>query len=233
LLETRATILMPEDAPAVKIEATRGYGAEVVFFDRERDDRDEVGRRLASERKLTLVHPYDDDAVMAGQGTVALELLEQTGGIDVLVAAIGGGGLIAGCATAAKGIDPRIRVVGVEPERSDATRRSLHAEERVRLTMAPTIADGLQATIPGERTFPINRRLLDEVVTVTDDEIRDSMRLLFDRLKLVTEPSGAAALAALVAKRVDVADARVGVVLSGGNVGVARLCELLDARPGG
>jgi threo-3-hydroxy-L-aspartate ammonia-lyase len=234
LLGTRSTILMPRDAPIVKLEATRGYGGEVVFFDREREDRDEAGRRLAAERGLTLVHPYDDEHVMAGQGTVALELLEEVGDLDLLVVAIGGGGLIAGCATAAKGIDPEIRVVGVEPAGGDATRRSIEAGERVRLDEAHTIADGLRAVTPGALTLPINRRLLDEVVTVDDGEIIEAMRLLFDRLKLVTEPSGAAALAALLAGRADVAGRRVGVVLSGGNVGVERFCALLaGAGPDG
>jgi threonine dehydratase len=227
LLGTSATILMPEDAPPAKLEATRGYGAEIVVYDRWREDREEIGRRLAEERGVELVRPYDDPLVMAGQGTTALELLEQVPDLDLLVVPVGGGGLIAGCATAAKALRPDIRVVGVEPEAGDDTRRSLAAGERVRIEVPRTIADGLQATAPGEVTFEVNRRLLDEVVTVGDGEILDAMAFLFDRMKLVTEPSGAAAVAALFAGRVEPRGARTGVVVSGGNVGVARFVELL------
>ena len=162
---------MPEDAPAAKLDATRGYGADVVPYDRWTESREEIGAALAEERGLALVQPYDDPLVMAGQGTVALELLEDAPELDLLLVPMSGGGLMAGCATAAKALRPGIRVVGVEPEAGDDTRRSLAAGERVRIDVPPTIADGLQATEPGELTFEVNRRLVDEVVTVTDEEI--------------------------------------------------------------
>ena len=230
LLGTHATILMPEDAPAAKLDATRGYGAEIVSYDRWTESREEIGARLAAERELALVKPYDDPLVMAGQGTTALELLEDVPELDLLVVPVGGGGLIAGCATAAKALLPQIRLVGVEPEAGDDTLRSLAAGERMQIDVPRTIADGLQTTAPGELTFEVNRRLVDEVVTVTDAEILDAMSFLFDRLKIVTEPSGAVGVAALLAGRIDAKGARAGVVVSGGNVGVARFVELLDGR---
>jgi len=228
LLGTTATIVMPLDAPPAKLEATRGYGAEIVSYDRWTENREEIGARLAAESGLELIRPYDDVRVMAGQGTVALELLEDVTDLDVLVTPVGGGGLIAGCATAAAALRPGIRVVGVEPEAGDDTRRSLEAGRRVRVEIPKTIADGLQTTEPGELTFDVNRRLVDEVVTVRDDEILDAMAFLFDRLKLVTEPSGAVGVAALLGGRVR--GGRIGVVISGGNVGVARFAALLGGR---
>jgi len=230
LLGASATIVMPADAPEAKVDATRGYGAEIVTYDRWTESREEIGARLAAERGSVLVRPYDDPLVMAGQGTTALELLEDVPELDVLVVPVSGGGLIAGCATAAKALLPGIRVVGVEPEAGDDTRRSLAAGERVRIDVPRTIADGLQASEPGELTFEVNRLRVDEIVTVGDSEIVDAMAFLFDRMKLVTEPSGAIGVAALLAGRLDVRSERVGVVLSGGNVGVARFTELLGAR---
>jgi threo-3-hydroxy-L-aspartate ammonia-lyase len=225
LLGTRATILMPEDAPAAKREATRGYGAEIVTYDRWTENREEIGVRLAGERDLELVRPYDDPLVMAGQGTVALELLDAAPDLDVLIAPVGGGGLIAGCSTVAKSLVPGIRVVGVEPEAGDDTARSLATGERVQVGVPRTIADGLQASEPGELTFAVNRKRVDEVVLVSDAEIVDAMTFLFDRMKLVVEPSGAVGIAALLAGRVR--GERVGVVISGGNVGASRFAELV------
>jgi threonine dehydratase len=224
LLGRASVILMPEDAPPAKIDATRAYGAEIVAYDRYTQDRDVLGTALARERGLTLVKPYDDPLVMAGQGTAALELLEEADDLDLIVVPVGGGGLAAGTATvaAARGI----RVVGVEPEAGDDTRRSLEGGERVTIDVPRTIADGLQVTAPGELTFDVNRRLLDGIVTVTDTELVDAMRFAFDRLKLVLEPSGAAGLAALLTRRVETTR-RAGVILSGGNVGVARFRELV------
>jgi threonine dehydratase len=230
LLGTTATILMPEDAPPAKVDATRGYGAAIVRYDRWTERREAIGARLAAERGLELVRPYDDPLVMAGQGTTALELLDDAPGLDMLVVPVGGGGLIAGCSTAAKALRPSVVVVGVEPEAGDDTRRSLAAGKRVRIDVPRTIADGLQSDEPGELTFEVNRRLVDEVVTVTDAEILDAMAFLFDRMKVVTEPSGAVGVAALIAGRIDAGGGRVGVVVSGGNVGVARFAELLAAR---
>ncbi len=227
LLGTEAVILMPEDAPAAKLEATRGYGAEVVAYDRWTEDRETLGARLAQQRRLVLVPPYDDELVMAGQGTAALELIEDGGTLDALVVPVGGGGLIAGSATVAKGHrHERIRVIGVEPEAGDDTRRSLAAGERIDGGVPQTIADGLQSNVPGALTFPVVQERVDEIVTVSDDELLEAMRFAFDRLKLVLEPSGAAALAALLAGKVD-SSGRVGAILSGGNVGVARFRELL------
>lgn len=228
LLGTTATIVMPEDAPPAKLDATRGYGAEIVPYDRWTESREEIGAQLSEERSLVLVKPYDDPLVMAGQGTAALELLDDVPDLDLLITPLGGGGLIAGCATAAKGLRPQIRVVGVEPAGGDDTARSLAAGERVRIDVPRTIADGLQATEPGELTFAVNRKLVDEVVTVSDDEILAAMAFLFDRLKLVVEPSGAVGVAALLTARAR--GERVGVVLSGGNVGVERFAELLGRR---
>jgi threonine dehydratase len=225
-----ALILMPEDAPAGKVAGTRGYGAEIVSFDRYRTDRDELLAETVARRGMTAVHPYDDELVMAGQGTVALELFEDAPELDLLVVPVSGGGLIAGCATAAKALRPGIHVVGVEPEAGDDTRRSLAAGERVRIDVPPTIADGLQATEPGELTFEVNRRLVDEVVTVSDAEIVEAMVFLFDRLKVVAEPSGAVGVAVLLSGKLDARGRSVGVVVSGGNVGAARFAELVSTR---
>jgi len=231
LVRLKAVVVMPEDAPEAKIAATRGYGAEVVLYDRYREDREALGRQIAEERGLVLVPPYEDPLVMAGQGTAALELVRQVADLDVLVVPVSGGGLIAGSATAAKALLPSIRVVGVEPEAGDDTKRSLEAGERVRIEVPRTIADGLQVNVPGELTFEVNLRLVDEVALVTDGEIVEAMAFLFERMKLVVEPSGAAALAAVLAGKVDVADRRVGVILSGGNVSPTRFAELLSTGP--
>jgi threo-3-hydroxy-L-aspartate ammonia-lyase len=220
---------MPDDAPPGKLAATRGYGAEVIGFDRYAVDREQLLAELVAERGLVPVHPYDDPRVMAGQGTAALELLEQAGPLDLLLVCVGGGGLIAGCATVAAALAPGIRVVGVEPEAGDDTRRSLAAGERVRIEVPRTIADGQQLPIPGELTFEVIRRLVDDVAVASDPEIVAAMRFLFERLKTVAEPSGACAVAALLAGRVDARGLRVGVTISGGNVGADRFAELISA----
>ncbi|MFD7661563.1 pyridoxal-phosphate dependent enzyme [Streptomyces sp. NPDC059788] len=226
-LGSSAVILMPEDSPRSKRDATEGYGAQIVTYDRYTGDRAALGAKLAAERGLTLIPPYDHPHVIAGQGTAALELIEATGPLDALLTPVGGGGLMAGSAVAATALCPGIRMIGVEPETGDDTRRSLAAGERVRIPVPHTIADGQALAEPGELTFPINRRLLDSVVLVTDDEIRAAMRLAFERLKIVTEPSGACALAALLAGAVDPLPRRVGVVISGGNIGLDRFLELM------
>jgi threonine dehydratase len=227
LHECPAVILMPEDAPAGKLAATRGYGAEIILFDRYGQDREELLARLVDERGLIPVHPYDDLNVMAGQGTVALELMWDAGPLDVLLVCLGGGGLLSGCATAAAGISPSTRVIGVEPEAGDDFKRSLAAGERVRIAVPRTIADGQQLPIPGELTFPVVQEHVHEILTVTDEEIVAAMRFLFERLKTVAEPSGASALAALLAGKVDAAGKRVGVTISGGNVTAERFAELV------
>jgi threo-3-hydroxy-L-aspartate ammonia-lyase len=223
-----AVILMPEDAPPGKLAATEGYGAEIIRFDRYGQDREQLLAALVAERELVPIHPYDDERVMAGQGTVALELLEETGPLDLLLVQVGGGGLIAGCSTVAKASGD-VRVVGVEPEAGDDVRRSLQAGERVRIDVPRTIADGQQLPTPGERTFEVIRERVDEVAVASDSEIVEAMRFLFERMKTVAEPSGACALAALLAGRVDARGLRVGVTISGGNVSAERFAELLDA----
>ena len=226
LHEVPAVILMPDDAPAGKLAATAGYGAEIIRFDRYAQDREELLAALVAERGLIPIHPYDNFDVMAGQGTTALELLEDAGPLDLVLVCLGGGGLLAGCATAIKALSPATRVVGVEPEAGDDFVRSLAAGERVRIDVPRTIADGQQLPMPGELTFPVIQNLVDEVVTVSDAEIVDAMRLLFERTKTVTEPSGASAFAALLAGKVDAAGLRVGVTLSGGNITATRFSEL-------
>ena len=225
-LGSRAVVLMPADTPASKVAAVRGYGAEIRTYDRYTEDRVALGAALAAERGLTLIPPYDHPHVIAGQGTAALELIEDAGPFDTLLVPVGGGGLIAGSATVAKELLPDIRVVGVEPAAGDDTRRSLRAGERVRIPVPRSIADGMAADTPGLLTFEVNRRLVDEVVLVTDDEIRAAMRFAFDRMKLVLEPSGASTLAALLHGLVPGAR-RVGVILSGGNIDITRFAALL------
>jgi threonine dehydratase len=222
----RATILMPDDSPANKLAATRGHGAEVIEFDRYASDREALLAELVAERGMVPVHPYDDERVMAGQGTVALELLEQAGPLDLLLVCVGGGGLIAGCATVARALAPDLRVVGVEPEAGDDVRRSLEAGERVRIPVPRTIADGQQLPTPGELTFEVIRERVDAVVVASDAEIVTAMRILFERVKTVAEPSGASALAALLAGRLDARGLRVGVTISGGNVSAERFSAL-------
>jgi threonine dehydratase len=222
-----AVILMPEDAPPGKVAATEGHGAEIIRFDRYTQDREQLLADLVADRGLSPVHPYDDERVMAGQGTVALELIEDAGPLDLLLAPIGGGGLISGCSTVAKAIG-ETRVVGVEPEAGDDVKRSLEAGERVRIDVPRTIADGQQLPTPGELPFEVIRERVDEVVLASDPEIVDAMRFLFERLKTVAEPSGACALAALLAGRVPGSrGVRIGVVISGGNVTAERFAQVL------
>jgi threonine dehydratase len=228
LLETSATIVMPADAPALKLAATRHYGAEVITYDRYLEDREAIGGRIARERGLTLVPPFDDLEVIAGQGTAALELIDDAPGLDLLLTPVSGGGLVAGCGTAAKALCPGVRVIGVEPQAGDDYARSLAAGRRVSIAIPETIADSLRLTSPGELTFAINQSVLDGVLTVSDNELIAAMRFAFERLKLVLEPGGAAALAALLAHRVELAgNSRVGVILSGGNVDPATFSGLL------
>ncbi|MER5452047.1 threo-3-hydroxy-L-aspartate ammonia-lyase [Streptomyces sp. NPDC002766] len=225
-LGSSAVIVMPEDAPGSKREATEGYGAEIVTYDRYTEDREAVARAVADERGLALIPPYEHPHVMAGQGTAALELLEEVGELDALIVPVGGGGLIAGSATAAKALHPGTRVLGVEPEAGDDTKRSLEEGRRVSVPVPRTIADGQALTTPGELTFSVNRRLVDAVALVSDDEIRAAMRFAFERLKIVVEPSGATPLAALLAGRAGSLPRRVGVIVSGGNVDADRFARL-------
>jgi threonine dehydratase len=226
LLGAPATIVMPEDAPQSKLAATRGYGAEVVLYDRRTMNRGAIADGLARERGATLVPPYDDPYVIAGQGTCALELCGDVE-LDALLVPVGGGGLLSGCALAATSLAPGIALYGVEPEAGDDFAQSFARGERVEIAVPETIADGQQTTMPGALTFPIVRRLCADILTVSDDEIRATMRLVFERLKLVVEPSGACALAALLFGKVDLRGKRVGVVLSGGNVDAARYAAIV------
>lgn len=228
-----AVVVMPHDAPPNKRAATEGYGAEVVGYDRYREDREAIAAEVAAARGFQLVAPYDDWDVMAGQGTAALELLEEARGLDLLVVPVGGGGLIAGCSTVAKAQGTAISVVGVEPAAGDDHRRSAATGRRERLDAVPvTIADGQAAVEPGRLTWEVNRRRVDAFATATDAEIVAAMRFAFERLNIVVEPSGASGLAALLGGSVaeaagDLAGRRIGVVISGGNVGVGRFTELL------
>ena len=220
---------MPHDAPAAKRAATEGYGAEVIGFDRYADDRYALQAQLAADRGLEIVPAYDDARVVAGAGTVALELLEDAGEeLDLLVVPVGGGGLISGCAIVAAALSPTTRVVGVEPLASDDVARSKASGRRERVTVGPTIADGQQLPTPGELNWPIIDALVDAVVTVTDEEIVAAMRFLFERCKVVAEPSGASGLAALLAGTIPAAGLRVGVVLSGANIDAGRFAQLVS-----
>ncbi len=230
LLGVPATIVMPSDAPAAKVAATRENGAEIVFYERTTANRAEIAAEIAGARGATLVPPYDDPAIIAGQGTVALELLEEVPDLDALIVPVGGGGLLAGCALAATALRPGIELYGVEPEAGDDFAQSLARGERVEIAVPVTIADGQQTTSPGEWTFPIVQRLCAGIVTVSDDQLRAAMRFGFERLKMVIEPSGASALAALLARRVDLPGRRVGVVISGGNVDSNRYADILTSR---
>lgn len=222
-----ATILMPHDAPQAKVDATRGYGAEIVQYDRYEQDRYELGTQMAAERGATVVPPYDHPMVMAGTGTIALEVLDDLGEIDTFVTPLSGGGLLAGTSTVVKARSPGTRVIGIEPEAGNDWQRSLAAGERIRIDVPRTIADGLQVDIPGEFTWDPVRSNVDEVQTVSDEEIVAAMRLLFERCKLVVEPSGAVGVAALLSGRIP-NPGRVAVVLSGGNVGAEQFARLVS-----
>lgn len=211
-------IIMPHDAPAIKAAATRGYGGEIVFYDRKTEDREAIGRTLAAERGLTLIPPYDHDDVIAGQGTVAKELFEEVGPLDLLLVCLGGGGLLSGCALAAKALSPNCRVIGVEPEAGNDGQQSFRSGSIVRIPVPSTIADGAQTTHLGERTFPLIRSLVHDVVTVPDAMLVEAMRFFAERLKIVVEPTGCLAAAAALNGIVPCAGQRVGVVISGGNV---------------
>jgi threonine dehydratase len=213
-----ATIVMPQDSPRSKMEATRVYGARVVTYDRMTENREAIGARIAAETRATLVPPFDHPWTMAGQGTAALEVLEQAPDIDALVVPIGGGGLISGCAVAAKAIKPGIRVFGVEPENANDTFLSMRAGERVAIPIPNTSADGLRATQPGELTFQVIRQYVEQVLLVSEEEIRAAMAFLLTRMKIVVEPSGAVSAAAVLFRKVPADVQRPGIVLSGGNV---------------
>ena len=215
---TPATIVMPADAPKSKLEATRGYGATVVTYDRTLGNREEIGRKIAGETGATLVPPYDHPWIIAGQGTAALELIEEVPELDSLIVCIGGGGLISGCSIAAKALRPDIRIFGVEPNDANDTWLSRQAGSRVEIPMPLTCADGLRSTKPGELTFPIIQKNVEDIILVSDREIRETMRFLVTRMKMLVEPSGAVAAAALFHHKLPKDLGKTGVIVSGGNV---------------
>jgi threo-3-hydroxy-L-aspartate ammonia-lyase len=229
LLGIKTVIVMPQDAPRVKLEATRGYGAEVVQYTRH-EDRETLATRLARERGLTLVPPFDHEHIIAGQGTAAKELLEDVGPLDALVVPCGGGGLISGCAIAAKHLAPGCRVIGVEPAAGDDATQSFARRELVTIPVPDTIADGARTPSLGELTFPIVLRFVDAMVTVTDEELKHAMFFLWERMKIIVEPTGALAFAALFTGKVSMKKARIGVVLSGGNVDLRWAATQIDKR---
>jgi len=227
LLGMPAAIVMPKDAPQMKIDATRGYGAEVLLYDRYTENREALGAQIAEERGMTLIPPYDHPHVMAGQGTAALELIDEVGALDLLFVCVGGGGLISGCATAAKHRLPDCAVIGVEPEAGNDVQQSLARGEIVHIDVPRTIADGAQTQHAGRYTFPVIQALVDRVVTVTDEQLVKAMRFVGERMKIIVEPTGCLGAAAALDNVVDVRGRRVGVVLSGGNIDLRRYAELV------
>ena len=226
LLGVPATIVMPTNAPKVKLEATRGYGAEVVMYDASNEDRQKIAEKLASERGLTVIPPFDHPHILAGQGTAAKELIEDAGPLDVLLVPCGGGGLLSGCAIAAKHLSPNCRVIGVEPAAGDDGQRAFRSGKLVTIGLPDTIADGARTMSLGKITFSLIQKHVDDMLTVTDAELLKSMFFLWERMKIVVEPTGALAAAALLEKKIDARGKRVGVVLSGGNVDVKAISAL-------
>jgi threo-3-hydroxy-L-aspartate ammonia-lyase len=231
LLGTPVTIVMPKDAPAVKVAATRGYGGDVVLYDRSGPTREELGARLAAARGLLVIPPYDHADVVAGQGTAAVELLEEVGSLDLLLVPCGGGGLLSGCAVATRHLAPRCRVVGVEPANADDATRSFRTRVLHSVTNPDTIADGARTPSLGKVTFPLVLEHVDDMVTVSEDAIVSATVFLWNRLKVVVEPTGVLGAAALLDRAVLARDQRVGVILSGGNVDFEAVLARAHARP--
>jgi threonine dehydratase len=221
MLGIPATIVMPKNAPRVKLDATRGYGAEVITYDNPGESREALAKRIAAERGLTVVPPFDHPHIVAGQGTAAKELIEDAGPLDVLLVPCGGGGLLTGCAIAAKHLAPACRVIGVEPAAGDDATRSFRTKSLQTIPFPDTIADGARTTSLGALTFPLLLQHVDDMLTVTDEELLRTMFFLWERMKIVVEPTGALAAAALLEKKIDAKGLRVGIVLSGGNVDLA------------
>ena len=223
-----ATIVMPHDAPALKLAATRGYGAEVVIYDRYTEDRAAIAKRLVDERDATLIPPFDYLPVMAGQGTAALELIEDAGALDALIVCAGGGGFLSGCAVAAKHLLPQVEVFGAEPERGNDMQQSLRAGRIVSIEVPRTICDGQQTQAVGVHPFEVIRAHVTDVLTASDPAVVEAMRFAFERMKVVLEPSGACALAALMVDAERFRGRRVGITLSGGNIGLDRFVALVS-----
>jgi threo-3-hydroxy-L-aspartate ammonia-lyase len=227
LQQVPTVIIMPQDAPAMKVAATKGYGGEVVLYDRYKEDREAIGLKLSQERGLTLIPPYDHADIIAGQGTAAKELIEEVGPLDMLLVCVGGGGLLAGSALASKALSPDCRIYGVEPEAGNDAQQSFRTGSIVRIPVPATIADGAQTTYVGAKTFPIMRALVDDILTVSDAQLVDSMRFFVERMKIVVEPTGCLAAAAALHGIVPCKDKRVGIILSGGNVDPRALAGFL------
>lgn len=227
LQSVAATIVLPRDAPASKIAAAREYGGTLVFYDRLTENREEIARRIATDEGRTLIPPYDHPSVIAGQGTAAKELFEQIGALDYLFVCVGGGGLLAGSALAARAAAPNCKLIGVEPERGNDGQQSLRARRIVTIPVPDTIADGARTVHLGEHTFAVIREIVDDIVTVSDRQLRDTMRFFAERMKIVVEPTGALAAAAVLNGVVQVAGKRVGALISGGNVDVTTFCALI------
>ncbi len=227
ILGMPAVIVMPQDAPAAKLAATRGYGAEVVTFDRFREDREAISRRLAEERGMTLVPPYDHADVAAGQGTAAKELFEDVGELTHLFVCLGGGGLLSGSALAARALSPQCKVYGVEPLAGNDVQQSLAEGRRVKIDVPRTIADGAQTQQVGEITFDVIRRNVDGVLTATDEQLVEAMRFFAERMKMIVEPTGGLSFAGARHGGLDLRGARIGILVSGGNVDLARFAELV------
>ena len=226
LLGMPRVIVMPADAPRVKVEATRGYGAEIVLYQKH-EDREEVARKISSERGLSLIPPYDHPHIVAGQGTAAKELIEDAGPLDLLLVPCGGGGLLSGCALAAKHLNPGCRVIGVEPAAGDDATRSFKTKTLQTVKNPDTIADGARTPSLGKITYPLVMRYVDDMLTVTDEELLKSMFFLWERMKIVVEPTGTLAACALLEKKLEAKGKRVGVVLSGGNADIKTLTAML------
>jgi threonine dehydratase len=227
LMGIKAAIIMPHDAPELKVRATKGYGGEVIVYDRYKENREEIGARLAQERGMTLIPPYDHPDVICGQGTAAKELIEESGPLDLLLVPLGGGGLLAGCALAAATLSPSCKVIGVEPEAGNDGQQSLRRGEIVDIAVPQTIADGAQTTHLGQHNFAVIRRLVDDIVTVSDEQLKATMRFFAERMKMVVEPTGCLAAAAALHGVTPVAGKRVGILISGGNVDLARFAQLV------
>jgi len=227
LLGMAATIVMPHDAPATKVAATRGYGGNVVIYDRYKEDREQIGRDLAQKHGLTLIPPYDHPDVIAGQGTAAKELFEEVGQLDAFFVCLGGGGLLSGSALATRALAPSCKLYGVEPEAGNDGQQSFHSGSIVHIETPQTIADGAQTQHLGNYTFPIIRRDVDDILTVTDEQLVEGMRFFASRMKLVVEPTGCLGFAAARKMKAELSGQRVGVLISGGNVDLDRFCKLL------
>ena len=227
LLGMKAAIIMPHDAPALKVAATKGYGAEVIVYDRYKENREEIGRRLGQERGMTLIPPYDHPDVICGQGTAVMELIDDVGQLDVLLVCLGGGGLLAGSALAASALSPDCRIIGVEPEAGNDGQQSLRSGAVVKIAVPDTIADGAMTTYLGEHNFEVIKREVDDIVTVSDAQLVATMKFFAERMKIIVEPTGCLAAAAAMHGVVPVEGKKVGILISGGNVDLARFAQFV------